>query len=201
VKNCVVDCENCVKNGVTNFAVFLTCFACIGAAGNSAKFFTQFFTPTLWASSRRPFVRCTTCPAQLAAQQQSTAPQPTSPEQEQTTETHPASSAQLAAQQRSPATQPASQHVSQQHRNQAQQHSQPARQPAQLAAQQKRDSYATRQHTQERRATQPGSQQSSKYTPGKGTTIRYPTPITRLIAQLKHRHLTPKHQTHAGVEP
>ena len=158
--------------------------------------FTKFFTTTLWASSRRPFVRCEACRAQLAAQQQSTAPQPASPEQEQTTETRLSSLAQHAAKPRSPATQPASQHVSQQHPNQAQQQSQ----PAQLAAQQKRNSYATRQHMQEKTATQPGRQHSSKYTPGKGTQIRYPTSTTRLTAELKQRHLAPKHQTHAGVE-
>ena len=101
---------------------------------------------------------------------------------------------------RSPATQPASQHVSQQHPNQAQQQSQPASQPAQLAAQQKRNSYATRQHMQEKTATQPGRQHSSKYTPGKGTQIRYPTSTIMLTAELKQRHLAPKHQTHAGVE-
>ena len=76
----------------------------------------------------------------------------------------------------------------------------PASQPAQLAAQQKRNSYATRQHMQEKTATQPGRQHSSKYTPGKGTQIRYPTSTTRLTAELKQRHLAPKHQTHAGVE-
>ena len=70
--------------------------------------FTKFFTTTLWASSRRPFVRCEACRAQLAAQQQSTAPQPASPEQEQPTETLPSSLAQLAA------------------NHEAQQHNQPA---------------------------------------------------------------------------
>ena len=76
----------------------------------------------------------------------------------------------------------------------------PASQPAQLAAQQKRNSYATRSHMQEKTVTQPGRQHSSKYTPGKGTQIRYPTSTTRLTAELKQRHLAPKHQTHAGVE-
>ena len=76
----------------------------------------------------------------------------------------------------------------------------PASQPAQLAAQQKRNSYATRQHMQEKTATQPGRQHSSKYTPGKGTQIRYPTSTIMLTAELKQRHLAPKHQTHAGVE-
>ena len=79
-------------------------------------------------------------------------------------------------------------------------HSNRASQPAQLAAQQKRNSYATRQHMQEKTATQPGRQHSSKYTPGKGTQIRYPTSTIMLTAELKQRHLAPKHQTHAGVE-
>ena len=106
--------------------------------------FTKFFTTTLWASSRRPFVRCEACRAQLAAQQQSTAPQPASPEQEQTTETRPSSLAQLAAKPQSPATQTASQHVSQQHPNQAQQQSQPA-------------SQHSSQHNKKGTATQPDS--------------------------------------------
>ena len=146
-------------------------------------------------------MRCKACRAQLAAQQQSTAPQPASPEQEQPTETLPSSLAQLAANHEAQQhNQPASTSHSStptKHSNRA---SQPASQPAQLAAQQKRNSYATRQHMQEKTVTQPGRQHSSKYTPGKGTQIRYPTSTIMLTAELKQRHLAPKHQTHAGVE-
>ena len=124
-----------------------------------------------------------------------------SPEQEQPTETLPSSLAQLAANHEARQhNQPASTSHSStptKHSNRA---SQPASQPAQLAAQQKRNSYATRQHMQEKTATQPGRQHSSKYTPGKGTQIRYPTSTIMLTAELKQRHLAPKHQTHAGVE-
>ena len=139
--------------------------------------FTQFFTTTLWASSRRPFVRCKACRAQLAAQQQSTAPQPASPEQEQTTETRPSSSAQLAAQQRSPATQPASQHVSQQHPNQAQQQSQPA-------------SQHSSQHNKKGTATQPDSTCRKKQRHSQAASTAQSTPPER-----GHKLDTPRQQS------